>query len=449
MTYARRAFLGACGGVLGSALAGCNIQSDTDSAAIRRRDLQSIIETERPDITTSAPVTPDQSVIRTTRSRVETLLASLPQPIGPEIIPNGVVRSEVTDARDTARERLGVTTSTDSDGYHSLLAAVEARGAARRAATIYAAVQRYRNDELPTLRQQLRDEHSTLRPQVQNHRSTLTYTGSTNEAGVLRAMTIHANAEAAIVGADTRLSHWELPANGTIIDLGERASTLESAAATTTAWSHLLTVYTRTQSEPHDLTPVYQTVLEQTQDRIAETDFSLQGQQDDPATLIDAPVDENGLWQTVSFNATRPVERAIDDLTTLADEQRLGEVLNTALQFEHAYQAFELIRQRIETRELPPAEDVATVRTEREAALTAAQQQATAYTGPSLARDRLADTVQSIAYTDQRVHRRFDGDPDDRVSVRSAYSEYVYHRAQLEAFPTAVQTFRTRVFDAL
>jgi hypothetical protein len=175
-----------------SAMAGC---SGLGGLAGRRRetirayDLPDIDEDSAldPPVQPSVPVEIEASHLDTARTRTTSLLARLPLPLGPDDIPNGHVRRELTDAADDATDRLDEALEADTR-FAALRALRHARDQARSAAAGWAVVE----DGLTVER--VRREHRQSVADARSFREDHEYLGR----DPVRAALVHARIETAL-----------------------------------------------------------------------------------------------------------------------------------------------------------------------------------------------------------------------------------------------------------
>ncbi|MBZ6496737.1 hypothetical protein [Natrinema longum] len=439
----RRRFLAGLTAVSGVAVAGCSSLpwiDDETSGSFPVSEVASVLSPPAPRIDGPVPVQPDASAIETALERVDELVAPIPDPLTAEAVPNGVVRESITDARDEAGEsRAEAADATGPALYHALRDLRGGRASARQAMTTWAAI----DDE--TLTADLEDEYSDLQPRVRDQHTSLAYRGNATDDELLRSALYYSRLEAALNRAVESLRRWGLDGSATVIDTGEAAADLESAAATASGWEHLADRYEATLEEPVDLESILRGALERCVDHADGVAFP--AQDDDwfdeiGVGDIDETYLEHILWRTGGA-VTDERER----METAVSDGDLGTGLYHAVRFEQAFRAFEVVRDRIADGSVSLPETLADVRDERETAIGAAETARDELTDPSPGALALAETGQRLEWTDQSVRRVADTDSDAVTSLNSEYGDYVRVRASLEVLPEAVDAFRSRVLE--
>lgn len=175
-----------------SAVAGCSGldgltggQQDT----IRAYDLPDIDEESalEPSVQPSVPVEIEESYLKTALGRTSSLLESLPLPLGPEHIPNGHIRTDLTDAAAAATDSVDEARSADT-----LFAALRALRYARKRARYAAAGWAFVDEGLTV--DDARRAYRRSATDARSRRETHTYVGS----DPVRAVLVHARIERAL-----------------------------------------------------------------------------------------------------------------------------------------------------------------------------------------------------------------------------------------------------------
>jgi len=447
----RRRFLAGLGAVSSVAVAGCSTlpwEDDGTATSLRMAPAEagSVLTDDEPTIEWPAPVRPAESALEDGLERVDGLLADVPDPLGSADVPNGVVRESIVENRDEALDiRENGSDATGAAQYHAFRETRDAREAARHAVTTWLAIDADRK----SLVADLHDERDAVEDAVTDRHEALEYCGTDTAAGRLRACLYYSHYETDLAGAARRLDRWSVAEADNVIDLGEAAGTLESAAMTATIWEHLDSQWLA-DDELVALESTFETVLERSIEAADEVGFP--AQDDDWFEAIGLGDLDNEYLEFVLWRAGQPVEDAQDGMKEALREGDLATGLSNALEFEVAYRGFETVRDRIadgDARDL----SVEDVRAERREALAAAQQAREAeleggsLTEPSLGADVLAETLRSLAWVDDGVRRAAGRDPETSVSLDSEFRDYVRYRSHLEALPDAVEAFRTRMLE--
>ncbi|ELY76358.1 hypothetical protein [Natrinema gari] len=437
----RRRFLAGLVTASGVAVAGCSTLPWTDeesNGTFAASKIDGILTTAVPLVEKPIPVQPDASAVDDALKRVDELLASVPDPLTAEAVPNGVVRESITDARDEASGiRAGAADTTGAASYHALRDLRGARAEARQARATWAAI----DDE--TLTADLADEHGELQPRLRDQRTSITYRGSADD--LLRSILYYSQLEAALERAVGSLTQWAIDETATVIDIGEAAGELESAAATADVWEHCARRYEATLDDPIDLESVLIDALERCVDHADSVEFPTQDDDwfDEVGVGdIDESYIEHILWRTGGAVADE-----LEGMKTAVSDGDPGTGLRHAVRFEQAFRVFEVVRDRIAAESVTLPETIDDIRTEREAAIEAAETARNELTAPSPGALALAETVQRLGWADRSVRRKADADPDAVVSLTSEYGNYVRVRASLEVLPEAVDAFRSRVLE--
>lgn len=445
----RRQLLAGLASAAGVAVAGCSAlpwEDDEQSSAstFSRSEAASVLNGAVPTVDRPAPVEPAASALEDQRTRVDDLLADVPDELDDGDIPNGVVRNAVGDRRDSALEyREATVDATGADRYGALRTTRDARDAARASATTLAAIDADRGE----LVDELGDERRAVRDRIEDDLETLAYRGAGDEDGRLLAAFFYAELEDDLETATRGLEprRWDVGEHSNVVDVGDGAGDLEFATATAAVWDHLTERFVAEIDESADLEPAFDDALAASRDRLDDVD--LPDQDDDwLADLVDREVDQ-GFDQTLLWDAVRPVYRAEDGLAEARTAGRYGSGLAEALRFEHEYRAFDRVRERFEDGTLTAPESIDEIRSQRTAAIEAAESATDAVTRPSLGTARLAETLEALSWTDDSIRRSADGDPDVNVTLGDEYSEYACLEARFEVLPDAVETFRAWLLE--
>lgn len=445
----RRQFLVGLAATGSAALAGCSALSwiDDGGSSFTAADAADVLAdgTELPEIEWPAPVVPASDAIDDGLERVETLLADVPDPLEAETVPNGVVRQSIGERRDEARDRRDeAAAATGDDRYRALRTTREARDAARAATTTLDAI----DAENEAIVADLREERTETRSSVRDRLGSISYRGDDAGDELLRAVLFYARQESDLRRAADRLgrNRWEVDGTGTVIDIGDGAGAVEFGTATRTVWEHLAERFDERTDESTDLTPVFEAALEASTERVESVTIPDRTGEDWLDGIVDGELDqhtEQALWRTVD-----PVSSAGDGLNRAIEDGNTGIALYEAARFEVLYRAFERMRGRIDDGTLATPESAAELRAERTAAIEAAASAREAVTEPSIGAYVLAETLRSLEWADDSVRRAADNDPEVGVSLFTEYGDYARIRAQLEAIPDAVETFRERLRSA-
>ncbi|ELY88521.1 hypothetical protein [Natrinema altunense] len=439
----RRQFLAGCAAIGGVTVAGCNglPWSDDTGPTFTAADAATVVTDPAPPIEWPVPVVPAASAVDEGLERVDALLADVPDPLDAETVPNGVVREEIRDSRDSAREHRAEAAAATGDGlYHALHTTRDARETARSARATFAAID---DDRLVEI---VRDERREVRSIARDQLESVAYRGS--EDRLLRSALVYARLESDLERVTTRLGdrRWDVGPDSTVVDIGTGAGAVEFGAATTAVWDHLDERHRDRLAEPTDVTGVFDAALEASAERVDAAALPVRRDARDWLADIDADLDDR--LEQVLWRAIDPVSSAKTGLRTASDSGQLGRGLHEAVRFEQRYRALERVRNGVEDGTVAVPETVDEIRTARTAAVDAAASVRESLTDPSLGMYVLAETLRSLEWTDDRVRRAADNDAETGVSLVDEYGEYTRLRAQFEVLPDAVAAFRTRLRSA-
>lgn len=444
----RRRFLAGIAATGSAALAGCSALSRNDDTGptFTAADAAGIITDATPEIERPVPVVPTSNALEAGLERVDTLLAAVPDPIKADTVPNGVVRQSINDHRDEARNsRNEAAAATGDDRYRALQTMQDAREAARAATTTLDAI----GTEAKPIVADLREERNAVHSKVSDRLGSIVYRGGGGDEELLRAALFYARQESVLWGATGQLdrNRWEIDENATVIEIGDRAGALESAAATTAVWDHLQDRFVEQTDDSTDLTAAFETALEASVERVTSVDVPDRSGEDWPDGVVDGGLDDQRLEQML-WRAAEPVRGPKNALGPVHDTVRNGYTaagLYEAVWFEAHYRAFERVCERISDGTLAAPESIDEIRAERTAALEAAASADEALSGPTIGAYVLAETLRSLRWADDAIRRSADNRPDVGVSLTSEYGDYARLRAQFEVLPNAVEAFRERL----
>lgn len=439
----RRQFLAGLAAVGGATVAGCGDLpwEDDTGRTFTAADAAAVVTDASPSPEWPVPVVPASSAVDDGIERVDALLADVPDPLDAETVPNGVVRKSIVDRRADARDhRADAAEATGDDLYRALRTTRDAREAARAATTTLAAIE----DEGTV--DALVAERRDVRSRVRNRLEAIEYGGDDADDERLRAALYYFRWESDLDDAIGRLDHrrWGVGERSNVIEIGDSAGGLEFASATAAVWDHLADRYEKRTDDPVDLTPVFDDAIGASIERIDAVGFPGQDDEDWYDDVLSVDLDDQFLRNLV-WEAGQSVADAADGLNEAVAAGDRGTGLYEAVRFEQAYRAFERIRDRIEDGDLSRPDTADDVRAERTAALEALASARESLTGPSLGAYTLAETVQSFGWTDERVRRAADHDPETAVSLLREHTDYARLRAQLEVLPDAAAAVRERL----
>ncbi|SDK17215.1 hypothetical protein [Natronorubrum texcoconense] len=442
----RRQFLAGVGAVTGVAVAGCSdlpLIGDETATTFPAGEVGTILREEEPPIEWPVPVQPDSSALEGELERVDELLAAVPESIGREDVPNGVVRETIEEQRtESATARGEAAEAERTERYHALRELRDVRETARTAAVTWLAV----DADTEQLGGELRDERDAVRSAIADRLEGVEYRGADTDERRLRGALYFYQREADLEHAERSLGRAGADQRDTVLDIGESAGTLEFGAATAGVWEQFDERYDAAFDDGVALESAFETALERSIDRTETVDFPAQdGEEWYEAVGVGELEDEQLEWTL--WQAGRDVLNAQDRMRDAVDGGNLGTGLYGAVQFEQQFRAFERLRDRIADGAVATPETVAEIREERERALEAATTAREQLSQPSLGAYALAETLQSLAWIDDGVHRAADTDPEASVSIQDEYGDYACREAELAVLPDAIDAFRARFTD--
>lgn len=218
-----------------SAIAGCSGFGGTDrsgAVTIRSNDLPDIRRHEEiaAPVQPAVPVSLAPSYLEAARTRVHKLVTELPMPLGPEEIPNGHIRQQLTDAASDASDGLD-DARTARTGWVTLRSLRHAREHARYAAAGWAVAERGLTER--PLRNEYARTVSTARATRRDHE----YLGT----DPVRAALVHSTIETAL----ERAANTELGprADSQLLAVAQWGETAESAQASLSDARHMATQF--------------------------------------------------------------------------------------------------------------------------------------------------------------------------------------------------------------
>ena len=418
----RRGFLLVAGT---AALAGCSefdARSNGSGGEIRLTQLPEVPDPDesKPILVDDIPVVIGGETLTENATRVTDLLGTLPMPLGPDDVPNGHVRHELTAAAERATGHLDSARSAQTR-LSALESLRHARSEARYAAAGWAFVD---SDRATT---ELQREHRATVDEAGAFRSSYEYLGP----DPVRAVVVHGYLRNAL----ERVSSGRLPSSygdrGALLTVAEWGEHAESARARLEDSRYL---YDRFQATlPSDAES-----LQSTFDAAAESLVESLGRRRDelPAEPEDADELADRLRYRLYDDANSGA-RNVDDAngparTVLAVTDALVGVL-----------AYDRLQDRIDDGDRFRVETGEDVRAMRSAALEAIRTGLEESTRPALVRSVLADAAWRVVHADDELawHHRNVQPRQLHGSIR----RYVTATVRAESVPTACE----QVVDAL
>lgn len=413
-TPTRRGLLSAAGAAL---LAGCSglDSDDNDTETIHAGRLRGIAPNDDSDpvVVDSLPVAIERSKLAASAQRVTELLAELPIPFGPEDVPNGHIRQQLTQAATHATTHL-----TEARTAESRLVALDslrrARSEARYAAAGWAFVDRGLTEA------ELNADYRAITTDAESFQTEFTYLGDDPVTAALVYGEIEGYLDA-VLDRGRRPGHTETTPLLTVAEWGEQ---VERARAHLDDSRYL---YDRFQSTlPEAAESVEDTLVAATEPLAAE----LRTRRDE---LPPEPTEEGSeqLWRLryeLRDNAASSVEHVTDapgpasgllagveGLTNFLAHDRLQTQLDEGASFG-----------------VDELSDVREARREAVDAITTALDESPR---PALARPMLADAARSVGYADERLA---DYDGDIQLSwLDDQLSQYLTATLRARSIPTA------------
>ena len=428
----RRGFLALAGG---AALAGCGglrlpgsgeEETTLDAAALRE-----MAGLEAPSVAEPTPVAVEGSHVDAGIERARTLLSRAPESLGPDEIPNGVIREDLVGMREDAEESIDAARASETR-FGALGSVRRARESAAELAGAWRAI------DGDLTRSEAARPAESVRDRLDEYRSERRYVGDRP----VRATLLHATLERLEDGityglerATTRAMRG--PENAPSV--GEAAAGIESARAALDDASYLYGRHIHRLDESRDLRPTFEDAAGTVGERLAERAASLPDVSEDVASeLVERDVsDTPAEWALRELYGELDDGRGIGSDVTIA--RRLLRQHRRVAQFE----ALERVRGRVADGETFAVRSAADVRAYRAEAIEAVRIALAADAYPALTRDAVAEFAVQIGYADNP----FDDVRDEpRASLyRREIAQYVTTAAVCRSAPAASE----RVGDAL
>lgn len=437
----RRSALAALGSV---AIAGC-FGDDAESfwadpPSFDDDGLDATTDAPRPERPDPVPVSVDDERREQVASRVETLLAPIPEPLDAEVLPNGAIRTEIVDARRGARdavERMRQSPYT----LETATAATDAAGRAARAAAVWAHVSADRTaGDLPIDRDEARDAYQRLSDAVPDV-----------AAGTAEGVAVYAPIEALLRDAPPRAAD---SGENDPLDTGEEVARVERRRAEVATSAHLRDRYVETLAEPRaidaalgraldDLAPVTKTRFEELGGETVRVYWRPPHVED--YVSRDLPSGAPGArllrerLESFPHGWSRPIAWPEREVEWPAVTLR-----NTHSALAHV-EAFEAIRSRLEGGERLFPDDVAALEAARDDAIDAVATLVDA--DHHFDRWQAWELVPELASADENVESTDEAvaTEDDRRTIAESYTTYVW----VATFGERVQDATATVEDAL
>lgn len=425
----RRGLLGTVGSGLLGATAGCLdlefLGSDESPQRFDADELEPILSQDAPDVVRPTPVQPSEAAVEDAFDRFDTLIATVPDPLSADDVPNGTVRREIKRIQEIAlRRREELAESTDR--FRTLHRSIRARAYAGKAAAAFEAVEGERSREDV---EAAREEGQT---RLERRRAAIDHVGDEQQRTLLLVYRL----ERELAVAEMWLNERSDDTTGAIA-VGELGGSVEQARAAASFAAELDRRHEERLETERSFADRFETALDRSLDSIDAADIP-----DESTDLVDADVSET-IGEKVALEGAIPFVNAAEWTTEAASNGETATALQHALAFERNRRAYETIRDRIEDGAHRSLETVDDVREVRESALEAAADVSFSPEEPSLAGDFLARGYERLGRIDARIRQTIDDDWESGLS--SEYADYVVIGAQVEALPEAVAVLEERL----
>lgn len=433
----RRGVLALAGGCT-AALAGCSaledrLGSETETT-VAGPALARVVDGEVPPVAEPTPVVPAESHVEAAATRAREALSSVPAPLGPEAIPNGAVRRELTRMHEAATEALDEAAAASSPAgrlAHLRTALEDARG-------VEAAWRAVDGDLGP---ENVRADAAPVAEDVRSFREgTWRYVGDDPVRAVLVHGTLERLVEQAIEGVErVRARESEVRrerAPGTPMAVGELAGTLSRARAALEDARHLYARYRDSLAAERDLRATFRragaTLETALEDRVATLALP---EDREVTTIADRDVEGTPVAEALE-NLSYPLDDA-DEFDRHRARGKLATVVLSAGESLLAALAFAALRTRVAAGEHVTVERAADVERLRSAAVDGIETVREADRRPELTRwlaDWLPDTVSRA---DEELARYDDDEAIPASSLTRPLGSYVQVAALARESPAA------------
>lgn len=425
----RRETLALAGAALG-ALSGCAgvenpFTSEPEPVTISGSALSSTFDDEVPAITKSLPVTVETSYVEAQLSHVRELLSSVPTAFDASNVPNGAIRSELSEARERATSALDEAESAES-ALPALAALRDARAHAREVAAGWAAV----DENLTTT--DVETEAESISAKIREFRERWRYVG--RAADPTGALLVHAHVEDRL-GTAVRfldgIGNSHGPRTGeSPVAVGELAADVEHARASLSDARYLYDRFESSLERPTRFGQAFRTVDESLAAALDDRVAALHTDED--ATLTDEDAADQPIGQAVS-----DLRRDVRHRSAERDREtgrRASVVLSLANDSRRA-RALAALEERVESGAYVTVTSADDVTTLRRRAIAATESVAETERRPRLSR-RLGEYLPvTITYADKEVGEYVDEESVDVRWITRALSEYVAAAAMARATP--------------
>ncbi|MCO8265278.1 hypothetical protein NKF06_01400 [Haloferax sp. AB510] len=423
MPRTRRDVLASLAGVGVAGFAGCTAldagesESESDDSALDAAALREVRELGSPAFPARVPVPIAESYLERGRARARELLASCPETMSPEEVPNEAVREIYAEAYADAAEDLEQTTA-DETPFEALRGLRYDRGAAAMAKGTYdAAVGDLTEADV-------RDEAESIRADIESFRLGTRYFGDEPD----RALVVYEAVENLVTAASRYLDNTDEYSRyaGSAPRVGELLDAVESARASLDGARHVRDRYLASIADPVDFTDAFESTASSlagiTEDRRAEYpeegfESIIEGEGFDLEELEPTPAEDLLLETFVE------VEDGVQNVREGVRRGRFATALVDAHTAETHRRAFEDAVTAIKRGRYESVESAAAVRDAKLGALEALEAARSDGSNPHLTRRALVDIAHMVGRGDDYLRDDYYDDGDPRA-VRNAVSAY-------------------------
>lgn len=405
-------------------LSGCNAFGDDGDDGPRRFDsdeIETVLSEPVPDFERPAPVEPAREAVDAGLERTDDLLEAVPDSLGSDDVPNGVVRREIEDRRESALDaRRDVTDAPDR--FHALLATSDSRRYARNARDSFRAV------EDDSIEAAVADERDALREAIPDRLAETEYAGADVHRTLLLYDRIEETLANALNGLDRRTRYRE----GHALRVGEVAEHVEAARAGLEIAGRLEDSHRERAERAASLEDRLESAAERGSNAVFGRD--LPSAEEDPSELVDGDVSDTPAEYLLRYSRVS-VDRAGERLGALRSANRVANAIRTLFRYELDARTFETIRDRVEDGEYREIEDADAVRRARAGAIERATALEIDPDASSIVADQLVRNVSWIAGVDETLQRYVEA--DGSAPLGREYAEYELLNRRLAALPGA------------
>lgn len=425
----RRRLLASVGAGIAVGGAGCLTDMVTESDDSPREfdpdELDPILSEDVPAVDPPAPVQPSDAAVADALEELDDLLATVPDPLQAEDVPNEAVRNRIDQIRERARN--GRESLEDSPNrFHTLLDSVTARRDAGTASAAFVAV------DGDLTRSDVEDDRDAVRTRLEDRRTGLGAIGDQ----IQRTLLLQYHLESELAAAERWLDNRPRDRSTGVVAIGEIAGAVERARAAIAAVEELERGHVDRLDDERSFDWRIEDALERSRTAIESADVPERW--DDVSERVDADLSD-----TVGERVLDEGWRTAAGTSTRVTDGTPATALRSACAFERDRRAFEAIRTATEAGDHRTIEDVEDVRVQREAALERAEATSFDPADPSLGGDLLAETYRRLEIQDRKI--REDIEQGYRSNLFRPYANYVLIDAQLEALPDAVAVLEDRL----